>query len=626
MRRGITALAILLLVVLAIGPVPLVTSLWTAPATITAAARVGDPAFAVLGVVLLVIALVAVALLLCVPGVLAARRRSTVAALALTIVVTGVGIAPIGSTSPLLHLPGGRLGLAAIGIVTALLCAWCLRGADAEPGRSVLARLGTVAAAAVVGLSAVLGYVGTGIPDGPVSLLVPQGSVLRPVAEPLPVMPAPRNPYLADVEGSTIHNDAWMTDTYTDRRITDPATARVESFFAGGDCASILFDRRGRLVTTCVSATRVTAYVLDPMTLQPLASRELASRDFTPTFLTDFSGGGYAVLDAEQRLVVPQYGGIIARFATEVGDQPAIEPVDTFDVSRELQPGEQITSVVPDWTGPLWFVGRDGTVGLLDTRTGRTSSVRFEGRVIENSFAVAQGSGAYVVTSSELAFLQIGDGMRPLVSWTAAYDAGARTKPGQTSTASGTTPTIMLGGRFVAITDNADPQMHVEVYDAEPGARDRLVCRVPVFTGGRSATENSLVAAGNAIFVENNYGYRAVDAVGGRSSEPGVTRIDVDPEMRSCSIAWENRMVRIPSLVSKVSAQDGLFLTYAKDPSVLGIDAWSFTALDATSGEVAWTRLAGTGALFNNHYAALYVGPTGAIYVGTIAGVVALLP
>jgi outer membrane protein assembly factor BamB len=78
--------------------------------------------------------------------------------------------------------------------------------------------------------------------------------------------------------------------------------------------------------------------------------------------------------------------------------------------------------------------------------------------------------------------------------------------------------------------------------------------------------------------------------------------------------------------VSKASAPDGLFLTYAKEPSWLGVDAWSFTGIDATTGEVAWRRLAGTGPFVNNHYAALYVGPSGGVYVGTIAGIVALLP
>jgi outer membrane protein assembly factor BamB len=77
--------------------------------------------------------------------------------------------------------------------------------------------------------------------------------------------------------------------------------------------------------------------------------------------------------------------------------------------------------------------------------------------------------------------------------------------------------------------------------------------------------------------------------------------------------------------VSKGLLADGAVLTYTKEPSLLGTDAWWFTAVDAQSGEVRWRRLAGLGPLLNNHYAAGYVGPDGSVYVGTISGVVALI-
>ncbi len=67
-------------------------------------------------------------------------------------------------------------------------------------------------------------------------------------------------------------------------------------------------------------------------------------------------------------------------------------------------------------------------------------------------------------------------------------------------------------------------------------------------------------------------------------------------------------------------------LTYTKPALPSGIDAWYFTGIDAGSGEVLWRRLAGTGPLANNHYAALYLGPTGNLYVGTLGGVIALTP
>src|SRR4029434_11295114 len=82
-------------------------------------------------------------------------------------------------------------------------------------------------------------------------------------------------------------------------------------------------------------------------------------------------------------------------------------------------------------------------------------------------------------------------------------------KPSQVDAGSGTTPTILPGG-LVAITDNADP-MNVVVYRTArhlPRRLSRVVCEVPVFRKGASATENSLLGSGRSLIVENNYGYQ----------------------------------------------------------------------------------------------------------------------
>jgi hypothetical protein len=62
-----------------------------------------------------------------------------------------------------------------------------------------------------------------------------------------------------------------------------------------------------------------------------------------------------------------------------------------------------------------------------------------------------------------------------------------------------------MSGGYVAITDNADP-MNVVVYRraVRLHGRRRVVCQKPVFGKGASATENSLITARRALFVENN--------------------------------------------------------------------------------------------------------------------------
>lgn len=128
---------------------------------------------------------------------------------------------------------------------------------------------------------------------------------------------------------------------------------------------------------------------------------------------------------------------------------------------------------------------------------------------------------------------------------------------------------------------------------------------------------------GDSLFVENNYGYTLLSVAGGRTSVPGLARIDVTDD--GCEVGWANDEVVIPSLVSKGVAADGVVLTYTKRPSLLGFDDWWFTAIDAVTGQERWRRLAGVGPLLNNHYAAVYVGPGGNVYVGTVSGVVALI-
>jgi outer membrane protein assembly factor BamB len=197
-------------------------------------------------------------------------------------------------------------------------------------------------------------------------------------------------------------------------------------------------------------------------------------------------------------------------------------------------------------------------------------------------------------------------------------------KPGQflLNFGSGTTPTLM-GRDFVAIADNADPFMHVLVYRrAAQVTGPRLVASVPVFDAFQGATENSLVATDRSIIVENNYGYFGPAATsGGQATTPGLTRIDVDEG--GGHVVWTSAE-RVPSVVTKASLANGLIYTYTKDAGPGTTDAWYLTAIDFHTGRTVFRQLAGTGILYNNHYAAIYLGPDGTVYIGVLGGVVAI--
>jgi len=103
--------------------------------------------------------------------------------------------------------------------------------------------------------------------------------------------------------------------------------------------------------------------LLDPATLEPLAERRLADRDLGADFLTNFAGGGYAVLDREGRLVLGTADGTVELFTIGNGRGGLeIMPLEKYDVSATLADSEPITSVLPDAGGDLFYVGAEDLV------------------------------------------------------------------------------------------------------------------------------------------------------------------------------------------------------------------------------------------------------------------------
>jgi hypothetical protein len=181
-----------------------------------------------------------------------------------------------------------------------------------------------------------------------------------------------------------------------------------------------------------------------------------------------------------------------------------------------------------------------------------------------------------------------------------------------------------MGTEYVTITDNADPRMHVLVYQrAKQVTGARLHCAVPVFQNNTS-NEQSLIATDRSIVVPNNFGYSDLSATKhGNTTKPVMARIDVEPY--GCRTVWTNEEVVAPSVVNKMSVANGLIYSYTKPKGPANTDAWYFTALDFESGAVVYSRLAGTGILYNNHYAPVYLGRDGKTeYVGVAGGIVAI--
>jgi hypothetical protein len=463
----------------------------------------------------------------------------------------------------------------------------------------------------------------------------------------------PRNPFMAPNPRNNIHDDPYMSDTY---RRSGPLGDGPELSMANApprECGSITFDSAGRIVTVCVGIDRPVLALLDPHSLQTLAAMPLPLRNVSGANpFNDFSGGGYFFLDQRDRAVVPTNDRHV--LVVQVTKAPGFQVVADYDLSAKIPQGEGIVSVLPDWSGRLWFVTRQGLVGTIDRSTGAVRVRRLSGEGISNSFAVDQTGGVYIVSDKALYRFDAKRNGAPRVSWRVVYPNSGIHKPGQSDAGSGTTPTLM-GKKWVAITDNADP-MHVVVYrrtikakakkrtkhagsagaKAKKKAKGRRVCQAAVFAKGASATDNSLIGTDRSLIAENNYGYKisASDLTGGPTT-PGLTRIDVVKKKAKkgkkrkgrakfrCRTVWKSNE-RAPSVVPKLSLRNGLVYTYTHPARSDGIDAWYLTALNFRNGKTVYRRLAGTGTFFNNNYAPVTLGPDSTAYVGVLGGVVEL--
>ncbi|HEY1597166.1 MAG TPA: hypothetical protein VGF74_17340 [Thermoleophilaceae bacterium] len=481
-------------------------------------------------------------------------------------------------------------------------------------GQGTVLKLALALAASCCALAAPAATAAVPIPEGPDAATLPAfiGSPATP--HPVKGTTVPQNPFMAPNGRSNLHDDAYMTDSYEQSGPLGHGITRTSTLL-GRECASTAFDAQGRIVTVCVGLDGPQLQLLDPRTLDTLAVFPLPPRiPSGGSPFTDFSGGGYFYLDNQGRAVIPTTTGhiwVVGESAT------GFSLVHDYDISSAVPVGDKIESALPDWSGRIWFVSAKGVVGYVNPSTGAVRSLD-TGETIGNSFATDETGGVYVVTDAALYRFAVGSTGAPIVTWRSPYANDGTSKPGQTEVGSGTTPTIT--GRYVAITDNADP-IDAVVYKRASGGP---VCAQPVFRKGQSDTDQSLVAAGNSLVVENNYGYSSPLATeNGGSTAPGLERVDIDQNGTGCHSVWQSNE-RAPSVVPKVSLGAGLVYTYTKDQRSDGKDAWYFTALDFRDGHTVYKRLAGEGLGFNNNYAPVTLGPDGTAYVGVLGGLVEL--
>jgi hypothetical protein len=472
----------------------------------------------------------------------------------------------------------------------------------------------------------------------------------------------PQNRLLAPNGFNSCHLDPWMSDTadlagplgFKPAVVTSTfATARPDPIDANDApawlflCITPMFDSHGRLLTTCFAPHEATVVLADPDTLEVLSAYPLGLpsgdvyRATGRQAVMRSVGSSYAYLDARDRLTSVSGGKqIVTLVEGGSAESPVLALSRTYDLTSII-PAENndLSGVMLDWQGRIWFITigtptSPAVVGVLDPAKYTDANPNAKvytlppGEFIRNTFAVtkswADRASAYIVTSQNMYRIDAGSDNQPKLAWSAPYDTIGTTKDGQYELGSGTSPTVLGDGKYVAITDNAIP-MKVVVYRTNERLKpneDRVVCQVEVFADTPGALSNSLIGFRDSLIASNNYNYLWdwPTATTVYPSEPGFARIDINPSGKGCKTVWTNTEVATTTS-PRLSTKTGLIYTVSREyDAEKDVFVYYWIALDFHTGKVAWKKMAGTGNQFDSFYPALAIGPNHALYVGVFGG------
>lgn len=461
-------------------------------------------------------------------------------------------------------------------------------------------------------------------------------------AKPLGAIKTPQNPYLAPEGTNGMHGNSYNTGSYSyagPLGINPVVKSRSMNVF-GGLVATLTFDSKGRIMCVSGNVVGFRLLLIDADTLEILAETRLPQRASTKEFFktfdfslisSDTSGGAYFHLMAGDRPLIGNSENIVQIFKLdETGDKPEWTVEKEYDLNDVVAEGSTLTDVIPDYEGRLWFVTRQGEVGVISPDTGEIKLTALENEEIQNSLAVA-ADGVYIVSDHAMYRFDADENNLPAYTWRTVYDRGTTLKPGAINQGSGTTPTLLdvprsdgTTARLVGITDNADGRVNLVIYDRESG---EAIVTQPLFEQGHSVSENSLIAYGRSFIVENNYSESGAGfLVNDPTSYPGVTRFDMNADCTGGSVTWESGEASC-TVVPKLSTGNGLVYLYTRvknsdipDRTV----AWYFTAIDYETGETVYKVLTGTGKNWNNSYGPITIGPNGTAYVGVFNGLISV--
>lgn len=406
----------------------------------------------------------------------------------------------------------------------------------------------------------------------------------------------------------------------------------------------MFWDDAGRITTTVVLKGGVAHLVaLDPDTYEMLATYppldEPSNLTLSSVIYTQVRASRIIVADNEQHVLEME------RVETKDKSTSFVKVRDT-NLSPYFAQDAKLIGIGHDSKDNLWFAtggitslhapsASSATIGYREPG-GKVHTLELDKMQVENNFAV-NGDRVFLVTGPPnddkpeqqaaaegyLYALEAGmDGVQ--VIFKTPYDAGSGIKKGALSRGTGASPSL-LGHKYVAITDNADDQVNIKIYEQFPkdvSSDIKPVCTVPIFGPGASAVENAMVAYwdGDATYsvVANNFfnAPSAFQAFTGRNwplgdallnspfnnltqLAPGMVRVDLDERTMSCSTRWTNRDIRT-HVAPMLSTRTGLLYVSTQDFGLAAKGSYQYylAAFDFDSGKEVWRVRKGAGGSF----------------------------
>jgi hypothetical protein len=439
----------------------------------------------------------------------------------------------------------------------------------------------------------------------------------------------PNNPWMAAGGASSEHNDAYSSNV-SPQPGPGSGPIRITVTKMGAVCPTIVLDSKGYLFAYCVDTANRTASLrmLTPDTLTLLASEEMPS--------SGRLGGFYMYMDAQDRVVLGAGDNRMLRIShsKDASGRWHFQTVNRWDLSRVVEGHcgaascDYLESVMPDWSGKIWFSTEGGIVGTVDAKSAAVHSTQLPaGEQVANSIS-SSPTGVSVASDHALYLFGSAKDGTPVVQWREPYDRGSRIKPGQLSHGTGATPVFFgrEGHPYLAITDNAEPQEDLLVYRVGSANQTRrLICRIPVFPSGASANENGPIGIGDSVIVTNTYGYdyRNFSGSGLNQLPGGLTRIDVRRDGSGCDTVWTNPISS--AAVPKLSIRDGIVYTFTRTITD-SRPRYLLAAIDFRTGATLKQTVVSDSYASDTFQLASAISPSGVLYQPALTGIIQARP